>query len=149
MVSLILAKSPKLQKALFRTVKEPEPYVIPEWKLQAVVVSDWHKRQDRGERFEFAGDMNGVALSPSQAGKAKLTGMTAGEADLRVYLPVNRFKMIELKNEKGVLTKAQKIRHPKLRALGFEIVVVKVSTEEDAIYECGKILDRWIAESFN
>jgi hypothetical protein len=132
---------------LFRTPKPPEPYRVPEWKLQAVVVSDWHKRIDRGERFAFAGDLNGVRLTPSQAGKAKLTGLTPGETDLRIYLPTARFKMIEMKADGGALSKAQKERHSLLRGLGFEIEVVKAKTEESAIMQCGKLLDGWLAAS--
>jgi hypothetical protein len=130
---------------LFRTPKPPEPYRVPEWKLQAVVVSDWHKRIDRGERFAFAGDMNGVSLTPSQAGRAKLTGITSGEPDLRIFLSGGRLKMIEMKAEKGVLSKSQKERHELLRSLGFEIKVVKANSEESAIHQCGKLLDDWMS----
>lgn len=125
---------------------EQQEHRKPEWKLQAAVVSSFHKLQDNGWQFEFAGDMNGVAMSPSQAGRAKLTGMTPGEPDLRIYLKSGRLGMIELKADGGRLSAAQERRHGRLRALGHTIEVVRADNEKDAVDACRAILEAWEAE---
>ena len=137
------AKTNKTPRALFKTKKPKKPKAKPEWKLQAAVVSDFHKLQDAGWEFEFAGDMNAGKRNGS---RAKLTGLKAGEPDIRVYLPGARLKMIELKTEDGVVSDAQTKRHKKLRTLGFEIEVVYAATERDAVEQCNGILSYWIEE---
>jgi hypothetical protein len=82
-------------------VEEDGPHRTPEWRLQAAVVSDWHKLQDDGWEFEFAGDMSGVKTT--NPGRAKLTGLKAGEPDLRVYLKSGKLALLELKAENGRL----------------------------------------------
>lgn len=108
------------------------------------MVSDFHKCQDMGWEFEFAGDMN---AGKRNGARAKLTGLKAGETDLRIYLPGAVLKMIELKTGKGKLNEDQKKRHKLLRALGFEIVTVWSSSEEDAAFQCRKLLAGWIKET--
>jgi len=91
--------------------------------------------------FEFAGDMN----AGKRAGnRAKICGLKAGETDIRIYLPRGVLKMIELKTAKGVLSDDQIKRHEKLRALGFEIVVVYAKTPEEAAAICAKLLGNWL-----
>lgn len=134
----------KPKRLLFKPKTPRQPKPKPEWKLQAAVVSDFHKCQDVGWRFEFAGDMGAGKRNGS---RAKLTGLKAGEPDIRVYLPMARLKMIELKTGKGVLSKEQKDRHKLLRALGFEIVTVWSSSEECVTAQCRKLLMGWIRET--
>lgn len=104
------------------------------------MVSDFHKAQDLGMRFEFAGDMNAGKRNGS---RAKLCGLKAGETDLRLYLPGGRLKMIELKAHGGKLSADQKERHKKLRAMGFEIVTVQADYPEEAVDECRTLLMEW------
>jgi hypothetical protein len=131
------SESKQKPRNLFRTKKPRKPKPKPEWKLQAAVVSDFHKCQDMGWDFEFAGDMN---AGKRNGARAKLTGLKAGEADIRIYLPGAKLGMIEMKNEKGELSDDQIKRHGKLEALGFKIHVVQASTEVEAASKCRKIL---------
>jgi hypothetical protein len=74
--------------------------------------------------LDFAADMNRGKRSMSAGMLAKAMGMQAGETDLRVYMPGGRIVLIELKCPPNGLSAAQKERHPKLRALGFEVYVL-------------------------
>lgn len=123
-------------RPLFKTPKPRVAKPKPEWKLQAAVVSDFHKCQDMGWDFEFAGDMNAGKRNGT---RAKLTGLKAGEADIRIYLPGARLGMIEMKGASKV-SKAQVERHAKLERLGFKIHVVKAATETEAASKCRAIL---------
>lgn len=38
-------------------------------------------------RIDYAASLNGVRLTPAQRGKAKASGMVAGEPDIRIYDP--------------------------------------------------------------
>lgn len=130
-------EKPEKTRLLFKPKKPRKPKPKPEWKLQAAVVSDFHKCQDMGWEFEFAGDMNS---GKRNGARAKLTGLKAGEADIRIYLPGAKLGMIEMKNAKGELSEDQIKRHAKLEALGFKVHVVQASTEEEAASKCRKIL---------
>lgn len=136
-VNVVPAINNKCPRTLFKTPKPRTKKPPPEWKLQAAVVSDWHKCQDMGWRFEFAGDMN---AGKRNGLRAKLTGLKAGETDLRIYAPGARLGMIELKTARGVLNAAQKERHDALTGLGFKIHVVKAATESEAVTKCRAIL---------
>lgn len=133
----------KAPRSLFKTPKPKKPKRVPEWRLQASVVSEFHKWQDGGWKFEFAGDMN---AGKRNGGRAKVTGLKAGEPDLRLYLPNAVLKMIELKNEDYDLSDDQISRHEKLEALGFEIVTVYAKTTEDAVKQCSKLLGNWLVD---
>lgn len=139
-MSLQISKSDSRPRALFRTTKPAKKKHPPEWRLQAAVVADFHKAQDAGMAFEFAGDMNAGKRNGT---RATVTGLKAGEPDLRLYLPGGRLKMIELKAHKGVLSLAQRLRHKKLRELGFEIETVQADYPEDAVTKCRKLLEGW------
>ena len=56
--------------------------------------------------------------------------MTAGEADVRVYMAHGRLFQFELKTPTGRRSKAQKERHARLAALGFEVVTIAASTPD-------------------
>jgi hypothetical protein len=104
---------------------------IPEWRYQAEVIARLHDLEDRGMPFTCAGDMNRAKRGRRQQMEAKVTGMTAGEADVRVYMFGGRLLSIELKTPKGSRSKEQKDRHKKLTALGFEVVTMKAATPEE------------------
>lgn len=114
---------------------------IPEWRLQAEVIADLHKRIEGGQQFEFAASLEGVRLNPHQAQIAKATGMQAGEVDLRLYFAGARIVMCELKGDKGYLSADQKERLPKLHALGFVIHLCKAKTPEAMVELIGAIVD--------
>lgn len=128
-------------RKLFKPKKTRKPKPKPEWKLQAAVVSDFHKMQDVGWQFEFAADMN---AGKRNGARGKVTGLTAGEPDLRLYFANATLKMIELKTGKGVLSDVQKERHAKLRDLGFEVVTVWSSSEECVVAQCRKLVVGWM-----
>jgi hypothetical protein len=130
-------EKPEKPRPLFKpkTVRQPKPK--PEWKLQAAVVSDFHKCQDMGWQFEFEGDM---AAGKRNGSRAKLTGLKAGSPDLRLYLPGARLGMIELKTTKGKLSDEQIERHAALTKLGFKVHVVHAATETEAASKCRAIL---------
>lgn len=101
---------------------------IPEWRYQAEVIARLHKMEANGSPLTCAGDMN--------AGKrgrgAKVTGLTAGEPDIRIYLSGGRLLSVEMKRPKGTTSKEQKARHNRLVELGFEVIVVAAATPKEA-----------------
>jgi hypothetical protein len=109
----------------------------------------FRQMEDEGFPFTTAGDLNGVRLSMTQAQKAKLTGMTPGETDIRIYMNRGRLKMIELKADKGRLSDVQIARHALLRDLGFEIVTVKATDEQDGIDQCVALVEKWNGETMH
>lgn len=136
------ASQPERRRKLFKTSKPKKKKHPPEWRIQAAVVADFHKAQDAGLNFEFAGDMN---AGKRNGARAKLCGLKAGETDLRLYIPRGRLKMIELKAHKGELSLAQRLRHKKLRELGFQIETVQADYPDEAVTKCRKLLERWLA----
>lgn len=130
-----ISKSTK--RPLFTTPKPRKPKPKPEWKLQAAVVSDFHKCQDAGWEFEFEGDM---AAGKRNGARAKLTGLKAGSPDLRIFLPGARLGLIEMKGAKTPVSEDQIKRHAALEALGFKVHVVRASTEVEAASKCRTIL---------
>lgn len=132
---------------LLKTAEDDASYNWQEWELQAVVVRDMRRLEDARGDFTMAADMNGVHLNSSQASKAKITGMRAGEADLRFYCAGGRTLLVELKRKDGVLTAEQKVRHPQLRALGFQVEVVKAATPAAASDAVRAILLAFLEQS--
>jgi hypothetical protein len=132
--------SKEAPRQFFAAPVEAGPHRTPEWRLQAAVVSDWHKLQDDGWEFEFAGDMGGLHTSKSQAGKAILTGMKAGEPDLRVYLKSGKVALLELKAKGGRLRRDQIDRHARLAALGHKVVVIQADDEDAMVTACRAFL---------
>jgi hypothetical protein len=125
-------------RQFFAEPEEDGPHRTPEWRLQAAVVSDWHKLQDDGWEFEFAGDMSGVKTT--NPGRAKLTGLKAGEPDLRVYLNSGKIALLELKAKKGRLNRAQIDRHERLEALGHKVAVIQRDDEAAMVAACRAFL---------
>lgn len=132
---------------LLKTKEDDATYNWQEWELQAVVVRDCRRLEDERGDFTMAGDMNGVHLNASQASKAKLTGMRAGEADLRFYCAGGRLLLVELKRKGGRLSDDQKERHPKLRALGYQVEVVFAATPAEASELVRKLLVAFVSQS--
>lgn len=101
-------------------------------------------KQRPGE-FAFAHDMNGGQRSRSTGGVAKAMGMTAGEPDMRFYLPRGGIGFIEYKTDKGKLSPAQKDRHEQLAALGHDVRTVFAGCPEQAINATHDIIDGWVS----
>ena len=106
-----------------------------EWHIQAYIVQESHRAG-----HVFAAGMEGNDLSKSGRGKADATGRTAGEPDLRYYMPGGRLIMIELKLGESKLQKSQKKRIPILRDLGFEVHLVRAVTPEDGWAQVRELL---------
>jgi hypothetical protein len=90
----------------------------------------------------FAADQNAGRRSLRDGARRKAMGMTAGEPDIRLYLPGGRCVFIELKAKTGSVSPEQKARHEELRAMGFVVHVIKSSTPEDAIEKLIDILKK-------
>ena len=103
---------------------------VPEWRYQAAVIARLHKLEDEGLPVTCAGDMNRGARSAKAQAEAKITGMTAGEADVRVYMAPGRLLQYELKTPTGHRSKEQKERHERLARLGFEVVTIAAPTPD-------------------
>lgn len=134
----------KTSRRLFADKKPKQDQDQPEWRIQAEIISDLHKLQDAGWDFEVEGDMNAGKRNPM---KAKVTGIKAGASDIRLFFPGAVLKMIEVKDGDGRLTDAQKKYHPRLRELGFEIVVVKAKTGKEAVKQVIVHMERWAEET--
>jgi hypothetical protein len=141
--SLYTRENPTTRRAWFAPKEEPKEHRIPEWRLQAACVSEFHKLQDAGHDFLLAGDMGGLQTSKSQAGIAKLTGLEQGEPDLRLYFPGPFLGLIEYKAKGGRLNAAQITRHDRLRGYGFDVRVVKADTPEEAVRLSLAIYREW------
>lgn len=110
---------------------------IPEWKLQTAAVAELDKLLATfgdDPPFTYAASLEGVigTLNPYQAQLAVASGVKAGEPDLRFYFRPGRLVFVEMKGEKGRLTKSQEIRIPLLRGLGFVVHIVKATSCEEA-----------------
>lgn len=118
---------------------------IPEWRLQAAIVVDLDRRIANGARFDFAAGLEGVRLIPKKRAEMRSQGMKAGEPDLRFYFDRGRILLIELKADGGSLNAAQKERHARLRDLGFDVRVVKATSEAEAVALVGAIVEGELA----
>lgn len=95
-----------------------------EWQLQAYVI-----QEARRIGLLIAGDMNQGKRNP---GRAKATGLLAGETDLRVYLTDGVMELIELKTSTGKLSANQKEHHERLMARGFRPHTVYAGSPAEA-----------------
>jgi hypothetical protein len=73
--------------------------------------------------------------------------MTAGEADIRLYLPKGRLGLIELKAAAGRLSDAQIDRHARLAELGHHVVVLKAANDNDAVSGAVGILEGMLGKT--
>lgn len=117
---------------------------IPEWRYQAAVVARLHALEDAGLPLTCAGDMNRAKRSRRERMEAKVTGLTAGEPDVRVYITGGLLLSIELKTPTGSRSKDQKARHAKLTKLGFIVLTAKAATPEDLADEVERIVRSYL-----
>ena len=101
---------------------------LPEWRYQAEVISRLHRLEDEGLPIACAGDMNRAKRNRREQMEAKVTGLTAGEPDVRVYMTGGRLLSFEIKTPDGSRSKDQKTRHKALAALGFEVITIAAAT---------------------
>jgi hypothetical protein len=124
----------EMERKLFRDKPERKPRATPlEQTLQNYICSEFDILLNNGWVFAYAGDMNAQRRTWAEAQVAKATGMKAGEPDIRVYLPGGRLILIELKvKAKNSVQKHQKDRHEVMRSLGFEVLIWRFKTTDEA-----------------
>jgi len=127
-----------------KTTAKPAP--IEEWKLQAEAVRQLRALPEFDRQFTLAADFN---AGKRDATKAKATGVTAGEADLRIYGTNARLLLIEYKNAEGRLSLEQKERHALLRSLGYTVIVIKTATPEECAAASVGAVREWLAANDN
>jgi len=103
---------------------------IPEWRYQAAVIARLHRMEDEGLPIACAGDMNRAKRNRRAQMEAKVTGITAGEPDIRVYMPFGLLLSIELKTPTGRRSKDQRERHARLAKLDFIVLTFSAETPE-------------------
>lgn len=103
-----------------------------EWELQAAQVRRLRNLPEYGAQFILAADMNAERRGPKARTIAIASGMTAGEPDLRIYAQHSKLLLIENKVGTGRLSPAQVDRHAALTRLGFTVVVLRATSEDDA-----------------
>lgn len=128
-----------------------------EWELQAAAVSALRGMPEYVDSpshavpgtFTLAGDFNAARRSMREAAKAKATGLTPGEHDIRIYAAGGRLGLIELKGEAAV-SAAQKKRHALLAALGFERqAILRAATTADAASQAVTLVRAWLTANNN
>ncbi|MCP1790945.1 hypothetical protein J2R95_000438 [Bradyrhizobium japonicum] len=117
---------------------------IPEWRYQAAVIARLHALEDDGYPLTCAGDMNRAKRSRRERMEAKVTGLTAGEPDVRVYVTGGVLLSIEVKTPTGSRSKNQKDRHKKLTDLGFIVITAKAATPEELADEVERIVRSYL-----
>jgi len=122
-----------------KTVATAAP--IAEWELQAAAVRQLKAMPEFDKTFTLAADF---AAGKRDATKAKATGITAGEPDVRIYGANARLLLIEYKNAEGRLSTEQKKRHALLRALGYTVIVIKSATPEECAAASLKAVRDWL-----
>lgn len=120
------------RKAGKLTVK---PAPVLEWQLQAAAIRALRRHPGFNRTFAMAGDFNAGRRGSTEQTKAKATGLTPGEPDLRLYIATGRMLFIEYKTSTGRLSLEQRDRHVLLRALGFQVEVIKAATPEECVAE--------------
>lgn len=144
------------------TTTKPAP--VEEWRLQAEAVRQLKAMPEyaataddvRPGTFTFAADFN---AGKRNATRAKATGVTAGEPDLRIYGYDARLLLIEYKNAEGELSVdkvvkgkkrvGQTTRHALLRALGYRVEVIKATTPEECAAASVALVRGWVAANEN
>ena len=104
--------------------------------IQAAIII--HLRQT-GAAFEVG--MEGVRLSKAQRGRAKVQGMDAGKADIKILLEGGRTIHVELKRKGGRVSSEQSRWHDKIRSMGFEVHVVFASCPTDGVDQVRAIIE--------
>lgn len=130
-----------------RAPRKSKPATIPEYILQAAFIAELHALEAQGAMVTCAGDMAAARRSPAQAKRDKATGLTAGEPDVRIYLPNGRLLMAELKTTKGKLSAAQIARHARLSALGHVVTVLYLESIQHARQSARKLVETRVGAS--
>lgn len=115
-----------------------------EWECQAAQVRALRAMPEYGKQFLLAGDMNAERRGPRAQIIASATGMTPGEADLRIYLKGGQLRMIENKVGSGRLSPAQVERHAALKRLGHVVEVVRSSATTEAAEKAVALVRGWL-----
>lgn len=139
-----------------------KPAPVLEWLLQAAAVRSLRGLPEyartacdaRPGSFTLAGDFNAARRSMQESAKAKATGLTSGEHDLRLYLwPASArtggtLGLVEFKAANGRLSTEQRDRHALLAALGFtRQAVVRAVSEDDAAAQSVALVRGWLADA--
>lgn len=122
-----------------------KPALPLEWELQAAQVRHLRNFPEYGTQFILAADMNAERRGPKARTIALASGMTAGEPDLRIYANGGRLLLIENKVGRGRLSPAQVDRHAALTRLGFNVIVLRSTSEEDAVAQATAAVLEFIA----
>lgn len=122
---------------------------IKESDGQAAQVRALRALPEFGRQFLLAGDMNAERRGPKAQAIATSTGMTPGEADLRIYLKGGVLRMIENKVGKGRLSPAQAQRHASLARLGHPVEVVRFTSTGEAVSKAVTLVRQWLADNDN
>ena len=122
---------------------------IKESEGQAAQVRALRSLPEYGRQFLLAGDMNSAKRGPRAQADAIATGMTPGEADLRIYLMGGVLRMIENKVGKGRLSPAQVARHASLVRLGHPVEVVRFTSTTEAASNAVALVKGWLADNDN
>ena len=130
---------PAYTPAMRLTVDMPTPTKITEHHLQVAII-----QRLRRMGLDVVADMNAARRSVQAASRLKASGMTAGEPDLRIYMPGGRLGMIEVKTATGRLSDAQAARIEKLRGLGYPVEIVKAATVLEAADLAESIVREWL-----
>lgn len=121
------------------------PCLPLEWEVQAAQVRHLRSMPEYGKQFILAADMNAERRGPKARTIALATGMTAGEPDLRIYANGGRLLLIENKVGRGRLSPAQMERHAALRRLGFTVIVLRSTSEEDGVSQARAAVIQFVA----
>ena len=109
---------------------------LKEWHLQAAQVKALRRARQAGWPIRVEGDMNAGRRTLRETGIAAATGLNAGAADVRVFLPAGRLLMVENKRvvdgKSGRLSKEQKEAHAEFVELGHDLIVIEADTPESA-----------------
>ncbi|POO54380.1 oxidoreductase [Agrobacterium rosae] len=122
---------------------------IKESEGQSAQVRALRALPEFGRQFLLAGDMNSAKRGPRAQADAIATGMTPGEADLRIYLKGGQLRMIENKVGKGRLSPAQVDRHASLAKLGHIVDVVRFTSTVEAASKAVTLVRQWLADNDN
>ncbi|MAZ17902.1 MAG: oxidoreductase [Ahrensia sp.] len=125
------------------TAKAADPL---EWELQAAQVRRLRGMPEYGTQFLLAGDQNSAKRGPTAQAQAVAAGMTAGEADLRIYLRGGQVRHIENKVGNGRLQPVQVKRHGELEKLGHTVVVLRAVSEQEAADKAEACVREWLTE---
>lgn len=124
-----------------------KPALPQEWELQAAQVRALRHLPEYSKRFLLAGDMNAAKRGATAQAQALASGLTPGEADLRIYGEGGRLLLIENKVGNASLTESQKVRHPALAALGHPVTVIRATTTEDAAAQAVALVRGWLVDN--